>query len=135
MQRMSMKLAVVALVLSSFQAGRALASDASKGHEERQQARLEQMRTRLGLSDEQVTQVQAIFASAREQAQSDRAAAGDDRQALRRLAHARRHDVQRRIEALLTTEQKARQAELRREHRAQVEQRQRHYDEAAAKPR
>jgi Spy/CpxP family protein refolding chaperone len=133
MQRLFMKLAIVAFALSSLPVGAAASTDGMRGREDRQQARLERMRARLGLSDEQMAQVTAIFANARAQAEADRGAAGTDRQALRRLGHARHRDVQRQIQALLTPEQKARHEELRREQRARVDERKRHYDEATTR--
>lgn len=134
MQPLSTRWAVALLTVACLQVLPVRAGERGGTHEERQQARLEQMRTRLGLSDEQAARVADIFAAARQQSEADRAAAGDDRQALTRLGRARHRDVRRQIEALLTPEQKTRQEAWRREHREQVDKRERHYEQAAPTP-
>jgi Spy/CpxP family protein refolding chaperone len=70
------------------------------------QMRLEKMKQALSLTDEQVTQIEAIFKEAAAQAQNDRS-----------LARERHRQVAAKIDAVLTEEQRAKHAEMREQFR------------------
>jgi Spy/CpxP family protein refolding chaperone len=117
----SWKLTLIAAVLGAAlpaAAGGPGGYGAGRDPEVRQQRRLERLRTELKLTDEQAAKVQALFDASRAQFEADRAAVGDDHTRLRELARERRREMQAKIDALLTDEQKARHAELREQHRA-----------------
>jgi Spy/CpxP family protein refolding chaperone len=71
---------------------------------ERAKARVEKMKERLGLSDEQAQKIEAILAEAIAQGETDRGQARE-----------RRQQVRDKIQAVLTDEQKAKAAEQRQE--------------------
>ncbi len=72
-------------------------------------ARLEAMKERLGLTEEQVTQIKAIFAAEREELAAKRKELGEDAtpEARREAMQAIRAKYRAQLEAVLTEEQKA----------------------------
>jgi protein CpxP len=84
---------------------------------DRTQARLEELKTRLALTDAQVPQVEAILKEAAEEGRRDREANPGDRQELGKRARERMQKVDAKIEALLTDDQKAKYEELKNERR------------------
>lgn len=84
---------------------------------DRMKARVQKMKEALSLTEEQVSQVEAILHDAGSQAEADRAKAGGDHEALRSLGRERHRSIFEKIDALLTEEQKARHAQLRDEFR------------------
>ena len=94
----------LALLLVGVEAGAGSGPKADGG--DRGQMRLQRMKEALSLSDDQVTQIEAIFKEAAAQAQTDRS-----------LARERHRKTAEKIDAILTEEQKAKHAQLREQFR------------------
>ena len=100
------KLWMVAGLALTVGALEARAGGEPKGGGDRRQMRLEKMKEALSLTDDQVTQIEAIFKEAAAQVQTDRS-----------LARERHRQVAAKIDAVLTEEQRAKHAELREQFR------------------
>lgn len=88
-----------------------------KGSGDRVGRRLATMKERLGLTDDQVPQVEALLRERASQAEQDRAAAGSDRQEAMRLARERNRVFEEKLDGVLTPEQKAKHEQLKKERR------------------
>jgi Spy/CpxP family protein refolding chaperone len=104
----------LALMLVGVEAG---AGGGPKDGGERMQMRLQRMKEALSLTDDQATQIEAIFKQTAAQAEADRAKGGSDPEGLRSLARERHRKTAEKIDAVLTEEQKAKHAQLREQFR------------------
>ena len=112
MKKMTQWAAVVAGAVLAIAAVRTAAvadENAAKG--DRIQHRVERMKERLGLSDDQARQLQQIFQEAHQQWQSDQTK--PDRETMR----ARHEKMHEQIKSILTPEQQQKFEEMQKEHR------------------
>jgi Spy/CpxP family protein refolding chaperone len=93
----------LALTVGAVEAG---PGGGPRGGPERMQMRVQKMKEALSLTDDQVTQIEAIFKEAAAQGQADRAQARE-----------RHRKIAEKIDAVLTEEQRAKHAELREQFR------------------
>ena len=112
MKKMTQWVAVVAGAVLAVAAVRTVAvadENAAKG--DRIQHRVERMKERLNLSDDQARQLQQIFQEAHQQWQADQGKA--DRETMR----ARHEKMHEQIKSILTPEQQQKFEEMQKEHR------------------
>jgi Spy/CpxP family protein refolding chaperone len=112
MKKMTRWAAVAASAVLALAATRTVAlADESAGKGDRIQHRVERMKERLNLTDEQARQLQQIFQEARQQWQADQGKA--DRETMR----ARHEKMHEQIKSILTPEQQQKLEEMKKEHR------------------
>lgn len=85
--------------------------------------RLEAMKTRLALTDDQSAKVKDLLRLDGEARAKDREKFGDDREAMMKAAQERRRTMDVQIEALLTESQKKEYAKMKEEQRKRFEER------------
>lgn len=118
--KMTQLAAVVAGAFLALAASRtpALADEnAAKG--DRIQHRVEMMKERLNLTDDQARQIEQIFRDAYQQGQAERQNGQVDREAMR----ARHQKIHEQIQSILTPEQREKLEQMKKEHRGR-----RHWD-------
>ena len=112
MKKMTQWTAVVAGAVLAVAAVRTVAvADESAAKGDRIQHRVERMKERLGLSDDQARQLQQIFQEAHQQWQSDQTK--PDRETMR----ARHEKMNEQIKSILTPEQQQKYEQMQKEHR------------------
>jgi len=112
MKKMTKWAAVVAsavLAVAAIRTGAVAAENATKG--DRIQHRVERMKERLNLTDDQARQLQQIFEEAHQQWQSDQTK--PDRETMR----ARHEKMHEQIKSILTPEQQEKFEKMKKEHR------------------
>jgi Spy/CpxP family protein refolding chaperone len=114
MKKMTQWAAVAAGLVLVLAASRtvALADDAAKG--DRLQHRVERMKERLNLTDDQARQLEQVFRDAHQQWQSDRT---DQTRPDKATMQARREKMNEQIKSILTPEQQQKWEQMRKEHR------------------
>ena len=111
MKKMTQWVAVVAGAVLAVAAVRTVAvADESAAKGDRIQHRVERMKERLSLSDDQARQIEQLFRDARQQWQSDQTK--PDRETMR----ARREKMNEQIKSILTPEQQQKYEQMRKEH-------------------
>ena len=114
MKKMTQWAAVAAGLVLALAASRtvALADDAAKG--DRAQHRVERMKERLSLTDDQARQLEQVFRDAHQQWQSERT---DQTKPDQATMQARREKMNEQIKSILTPEQQQKWEQMRKEHR------------------
>lgn len=111
MKKMTQWVAVVAGAVLAVAAVRtAVLADESAAKGDRIQHRVERMKERLGLSDDQARQLEQVFHDAHQQWQSDQAR--PDQETMR----ARREKMNEQIKSILTPDQQQKWEQMRKEH-------------------
>ena len=112
MKKMTQWAAVVAAAVLAVAAVRTVAvADEHAGKSDRTQQRVERMKERLNLTDDQTRQLQQIFQDAHQQWQSDQTK--PDKETMQ----ARREKMHEQIKSILTPEQQQKFEQMRKEHR------------------
>ena len=112
MKKMTQWAAVVAGAVLAIAAVRTVAiADEHAGKGDRTQQRVERMKERLNLTDDQARQLQQIFQDAHQQWQADQGKA--DKETMR----ARHEKMHEQIKSILTPEQQQKFEQMRKEHR------------------
>jgi len=112
MKKMTQWAAVVAgavLAVAAIRTGAVAGENAAKG--DRIQHRVERMKEKLGLTDDQARQLQQIFQEAHQQWQSDQTRPD------KATMQARREKMNEQIKSILTPEQEQKYEQMRKEHR------------------